>query len=94
MQALSKPIGIKLPSHDRERLKKLAEQKKRSAHWLAKEAITQFLDREETAENFRQETAAAWEEYCQTGQSVPNEEIMNWLESWGTETETKAPKCA
>ena len=44
-----KPMAIKLPQQDRERLQKLGEAKKRSAHWLAKEAISQFLDREEAA---------------------------------------------
>lgn len=93
MQSQSKPMAIKLPLEDRERLQKLGEAKKRSAHWLAKEAITQYLDREEAAERFNQETVAQWEEYCRTGKSVPHDKVMKWLESWGTDNELEAPRC-
>ena len=93
MQTQVKPMAIKLPQQERERLQQLGMAKKRSAHWLAKEAITQFLDREEAAEQFKQESAARWEEYCITGKSVPHDAVMNWLESWGNENETEAPKC-
>ncbi len=92
MQAQTKPIAIKLPERDKERLKKLGEAKKRTTHWLAKEAISQYLDREERAEQFRQDTMARWEEYCCTGKSVPNEAVMEWLESWGSENEREVPK--
>jgi predicted transcriptional regulator len=93
MQPQSKPMAIKLPQQDRERLQKLGVVRKRSAHWLAKEAISQFLDREEAAERFRLETVARWEEYCRNGKGFAHEDVMTWLESWGTDHEGKAPKC-
>lgn len=93
MQTQVKPIAIKLPQQERARLQQLGAVKKRSAHWLAKEAISQFLDREEAAENFKRESVARWEEHCRTGKSVPHDAVMNWLESWGTENERKAPEC-
>lgn len=93
MQAQIKPMAIKLPQQDRDRLQQLGVAKKRSAHWLAKEAITQFLDREEAAEQFKQESVARWEQHCITGKSVPHDAVMQWLESWGTENEVEAPKC-
>jgi len=86
-----KPMGIKLPLAERERLKKLAEKKKRSSHWLAKEAISQNLDREEAAERFRQETVDRWEEYRANGKAVLNDDVMEWLDSWGTDHEHEAP---
>lgn len=88
-----KPMAIKLPQHDKERLQQLGVTKKRSAHWLAKEAISQFLDREEAAERFKLESVARWEDYCHTGKSVPHDAVMQWLESWGTENELEPPKC-
>ncbi|MBI5140697.1 MAG: CopG family transcriptional regulator [Nitrospirae bacterium] len=91
MQSQLKPVGIKLSLQERERLKKLGEQKQRSAHWLAKEAISQYLDREEAAEQFRQETLNRWEEYCTTGATIPNDSVMAWLDSWGTDKEQKTP---
>ena len=85
------PIAVKLPENERERLGRLAEIKKRSPHWLAKEAISQYLDREEAVEHFKQETVARWEEYCQTGKTVSNDVVMDWLDSWGTNEESKPP---
>ena len=97
MQSQLKPMGIKLPIQERERLKRLSLQKKRSAHWLAKEAITQYLDREEAAERFKQETVAAWEEYKTTGESLSFGDVAAWLETWGTDQgtdhETECPRC-
>ena len=85
------PIAVKLPENERERLGRLAEIKKRSPHWLAKEAISQYLDREEAIEHFKQETVARWEEYRQTGKTVPNDVVMDWLDSWGSDKESKPP---
>ncbi len=91
MQKQLKPIAIKLPENDRERLSRHAEAKKRSPHWLAKEAISQYLDREEAVEHFKQETIARWEEYRQTGKTVSNDVVMTWLDSWGTNEESEPP---
>lgn len=93
MQPPVKPMAIKLPQQDRERLQQLGLTKKRSAHWLAKEAISQFLDREEAAERFKQEALARWEDYCHSGKSVPHDAVMKWLDSWGTDHELEPPKC-
>ena len=91
MPTPQKPMAIKLPDSDRTRLKRLADVKKRSSHWLAKEAIAQYLNREEAVERFREETRNRWEEYRQTGSTVSNEAIMEWLESWGSDNEKKVP---
>ncbi len=93
MQSPTNPMAIKLPQQDRERLQKLGVARKRSAHWLAKEAISQFLDREEAAERFRLDALARWEEHCRTGRAVPHDEVARWLESWGGGQEAEAPKC-
>jgi predicted transcriptional regulator len=91
MQSQIKPMGIKLPLAERERLKKLAAQKNRSSHWLAKEAISQYLDREEAAELFKQETIDRWEEYRTTGKALQNDDVLKWLDSWGTGNEHETP---
>lgn len=93
MQTQIKPMAIKLPQQERDRLQQLGTVKKRSAHWLAKEAISQFLDREEAAERFKLESVTRWEEYCHTGKSAPHDVVMQWLDSWGTDNELAVPKC-
>lgn len=92
MQAPTRPISIKLDERDKERLRKLGEAKKRTPHWLAREAISQYLDREERLELFRLETVARWEEFCRTGKSVPHTAVAEWLDSWGSDSGHGAPE--
>ncbi|MDD2500845.1 MAG: ribbon-helix-helix protein, CopG family [Geobacter sp.] len=92
-QAQLKPVGVKLSSEQRERLNNISRLKKRSAHWLMKEAIQQYIERAESDELFRQETLAGWEEYQRDGLHVTQAEMENWLSSWGTEDETECPAC-
>ena len=91
MQSQVKPMAVKLSLMERERLNKLGEKKKRSAHWLAKEAISQYLDREESTERFKQETTDRWEEYLVTGKTEADDSVQAWLDSWGTENEYETP---
>jgi len=92
MESETKSMSVKLRSQDRDRLRRLAEARKRTPHWLAKEAILQFLEREEAVENFRQESLTAWGKFEKTGESVSNEQVMDWLNSWDTEDEIEAPE--
>jgi predicted transcriptional regulator len=84
-------MGIKLDDETRDRLKALAEARRRSAHWLMKEAIAQYLQREEEIERRNREADAAWDEYRVTGKSVSHEDMSAWLDSWGTDKEGPCP---
>lgn len=88
-----RPTTIKLDPDVRERVKRLAEARQRTTHWLMREAIQQYVDREEKREAFRQDAMRAWEEYQATGLHVTGEEVMAWVESWGTENELPPPVC-
>ena len=56
-----------------------------------KEAIRQFLDREEEAEQIRRETLERWRRYEATGEAVGHEIVGAWLETWGTHQEDPCP---
>ncbi len=58
-----------------------------------REAITQYVEREEKREAFRQDTLRAWDEYRTTGLHATAEEVDAWLASWGTDDEGPAPEC-
>ncbi|MBI5485691.1 MAG: ribbon-helix-helix protein, CopG family, partial [Deltaproteobacteria bacterium] len=75
------------------RLHKIGEAKHRSTHWIMKEAIQQYVEREESAEQFKRETVEAWEEYQRDSLHVTHNEMMSWLNTWGTSDETECPKC-
>ena len=73
-------IGIKLDDETRARLEKLGEVKKRSRHWLMREAIARFLDSEERYEREKAEDQERWERYLDTHIYVPHEEMSARLE--------------
>ena len=87
------PVAIKIDSDIKERVKRLATIRHRTAHWLMREAIAQYVEREEKREAFRQETLDAWDDYRTTGLHLTAKEVDAWLSSWGTEDELQAPTC-
>jgi predicted transcriptional regulator len=84
-------MGVKLDEEMRERIKALAESRRRSAHWIMKEAIGQYLEREEEIEQRNRQADEAWEEYRASGQSVSHEAMDAWLSTWGTDKEGPCP---
>lgn len=85
--------SIKINDELKVRIQALAEQRQRSAHWIMREALTQYVVREEARESFKQEALASWSAYQETGEHLTGEEVRNWLTTWGTEAETELPKC-
>ena len=89
----AKTVSVKLDNAMRDRIKHLAGVQHRTTHWILREAIAQYVDREEKREAFRQSTLAAWQEHQETGMHVTGDEVEAWLASWGTDNELPAPKC-
>lgn len=73
-------LGIKVDAKTRERLKALGRKKDRATHWLIKKAIDEYLAREEQLERERREDEKRWERYEATGEAVPNEKVLAWLD--------------
>lgn len=71
--------SVKLDAETKERVKRLAAARRRSAHWLMREAIEEYVAREEKREAFRQEALARWEEYRATGRHVAAADADAWL---------------
>lgn len=90
---MATPTSIKLDDDLKGRLQHLADARRRSAHWLMREAIAQYVEREEKRETFRRDTLDAWEHYQTTGLHATADEVERWLASWGTDDERPAPKC-
>lgn len=90
---MTRATSVKLDEEMKDRVRQLAEARQRSSHWIMREAIAQYVAREEKREALRQETLAAWEEFRDTGQQVSAEAVDRWLESWGTEDELPPPPC-
>jgi predicted transcriptional regulator len=85
--------SVKLDDDLKSRIQRLAELRHRSAHWIMREAIRDYVEREEARESFKQEALAAWTAFQETGRHLTNQEVRDWLKTWGKETETKIPPC-
>jgi predicted transcriptional regulator len=76
---ISATTSLKLDAKIKARLQRLARARRRSSHWLMREAIEQYVEREEQREQLRQNALAAWLEYRTTGQHVTAAEADAWL---------------
>jgi predicted transcriptional regulator len=91
-KAPAKTQGIKLDESVRQRLRLLGETRNRSPHWLMRNAIETYLDREEQYEREKQEDAGRWLSYQTTGQAVTHQRAVKWLESLAAGKAAKCPK--
>jgi predicted transcriptional regulator len=87
------PSSVKLNDELIDRIKRLAEKRQRTPHWIMCEAIGEYVEREEALESFKQEALASWTAYQETGRHLKGEEVRDWLNSWGTEGEIELPEC-
>jgi predicted transcriptional regulator len=85
--------SLKIDDALKSRVQHLANQRRRSAHWIMLEAIQQYVDREEARESFKQEALASWAAYQETGRHLTGQEVRNWLNTWGTDDEKAGPEC-
>lgn len=88
-------ISIRLDNELENRIQRLAgTTRHRSLHWIIREAIREYVEREEAIiEQFEQEALASWESYEETGQHLTGQEIYHWLDTWGADKETVVPPC-
>jgi predicted transcriptional regulator len=76
---MATPTSIKLDDDLKERVQQLAQARRRSSHWVMREAIAEYVEREEKREAFRQQARDAWDEYQCTGMHLTAEEADAWL---------------
>lgn len=91
--AAIRPVAIKIDEGIKARIKRLAEARHRTSHWLMREAITQYVEREERRESLRQDTLRAWEDYRTTGRHVTAEEADAWLARLEQGDDAEPPEC-
>ena len=75
----TRPVAIKLDQDMLDRLTRLAGAKGRSTHWMLRQAVSQFVEREEARGAFRAAGLDAWQQYQFTGLHVTHEDADAWL---------------
>ena len=89
----SSTTSLKLDAETKQRIQQLADAQRRSAHWIMREAITQYVEREEKREALRQDALAAWDDYKTTGLHVTADEADAWLAKLEAGEDAEPPEC-
>ena len=89
---MSSTQAIKLDDETSNRLKILAQQRNRSAHWLMRDALQRYLAEEERYEREKAEDLAEYEDYLVTGKAIDNETVASWLNELTSGKKTAWPK--
>lgn len=87
------PTTVELDPDTQARLERLAEAKRRPAQGVLREAVEQYVEREEARERLRQDAHAAWTEYQVTGLHLTGEEVDAWLARLEAGEDIDPPKC-
>lgn len=91
--AATSTTSIKLDPETRERLRDLARSRDRKPHYLMREAIHQYLDREEAHEHAKETALAAWSEFQATGLHLTAQEADGWLARLEAGEDVEPPVC-
>lgn len=86
-------VAIKIDEDTRTRVKRLADARQRTPHWLMREAITQYVVREEKREAFREDALKAWEAFRSNGMHVTASEADAWLAQLEQGNDIEPPEC-
>jgi predicted transcriptional regulator len=91
--ASTSTTSVKLDSAMKQRVQRLAALRRRSPHWVLREAVEQYVEREEKREQFRQDALAAWDHYRTTGLHVSAAEADKWLAKLEAGKDAPPPAC-
>jgi predicted transcriptional regulator len=83
--------SVRMPDDLMERLDATAERLRRSKSWLINDAIREYLAREDLRVKRLEETKAALGE-LEAGKLIDGDEVLAWLDSWGTDHERQPPR--
>ncbi|MGD0098298.1 MAG: CopG family ribbon-helix-helix protein [Terracidiphilus sp.] len=85
--------SLKLDPELKARVQRLATACRRTPHWILREAVLQFVEREEKRVGFLQDAQAAWNEFTATGWHATAEEADSWLAKLEADEQVEVPEC-
>ena len=86
-------VTVKLDPSDRDRIVALAAKKDRTAHYLMKEAIREYIQREEAQHNFIDAAKQSFEHYKETGLHISLDEFSAWVDEAEKNPNASMPVC-
>ncbi|AMG99135.1 ribbon-helix-helix protein, CopG family [Serratia liquefaciens] len=85
--------SIKIDDELKQRVQQIAATRQRSAHWTMREAIREYVEREEKREALRKDALQAWEMYQTNGKHLTQDEADHWLANLEKGDDTEIPEC-
>jgi predicted transcriptional regulator len=92
-QPRQQATSLKLDQEIRDRIGRLAAARRRTAHWIMREAIQEYVTREEKREQFRADAEVAWADYQATGLHATGQEVDRWLSRLEDGEDAAPPEC-
>jgi len=80
-----------MPDQLMDKLEAIAKKLDRSKGWIIKDAVSQYVDCIDRKEKLLVETRQALSD-IESGKVIDGDEVMAWIESWGSENEKSAPQ--
>lgn len=81
--------SFRLDDELEEKLETTATRLRRTKGWIINDALRQYIESEEQKLRLLEETEEAIAD-IEAGRIVSGDEVMKWLETWGTRNETKS----
>ncbi len=85
---MSTTLTVRIPDELAEKISKIAASTRRTKSFVAGEAMRSYVDHELSII----EDIEAGLADIKAGRVIPHEDVMRWLESWGTANELPAPR--
>ncbi len=82
--------SIRLNAENEEPLENLAQRLDRSKNYLINQAIKEYIARQAMDDARWEDTLKALAS-IKEGKTIDESEVVSWLKSWGTDSETSAP---
>ncbi len=83
--------SVRVPDDIMSRLESTAARLRRSKGWIINDALREYLEREERRVQRLGETQAALAD-LEAGDLIEGDEVLAWLDSWGTDREREPPR--
>jgi predicted transcriptional regulator len=83
--------SVRMPDDLLQRLDATATRLRRSKGWIINDAVREYLEREDLRFRRNEETREALAE-LDAGQVVDGDEVLAWIDSWGSERELEPPR--
>lgn len=93
MSSIAKPVSVKLDGEIRSRIDNLAQSRRRSSHWIMREAIKEYVAREEKRDQLYKDLISIWENYQESGHHLTWNEADSWLSQLESGDDAEIPLC-